>query len=100
MCLCVKVMSEYIRHQFLVTTECFLESTIKCALLECHGMAHLVMRFGYIVLCCTGFFANAFTRRHPSETLNENTKHDHSMSSILHSSFLGQAGNRTEKNSS
>ena len=38
--------------------------------------------------------ANAFTRRHPSETLNENVKHDHSMylewSSILHSSFLPQ----------
>ena len=42
----------------------------------------------------TGFFANAFTRRHPSETLNENAKHDHCMhlegSSILHSSFLPQ----------
>ena len=52
----------------------------------------------YIVLSffnqSTGFFANAFTRRHPSETLNENAKHDHSMylerSSILHSSFLPQ----------
>ena len=36
-----------------------------------------------------GFSLSHFTRRHPSETLNENAKHDHSMylkgSSILHS---------------
>ena len=58
-------------------------------------MAHLVMLRVYrLVLVQPKYFANAFTRRHPSETLNENAKHDHCMylerSSILHSSFLPQ----------
>ena len=62
-------------------------------------MAHLVMIRVYRLVLVqpkywARFFANAFTRRHPSETLNENAKHDHCMylerSSILHSSFLTQ----------
>ena len=62
-------------------------------------MAHLVMLRVYRLVLVQPkywFFAtcNAFTRRHPSETLNENAKHHHSMylegSSILHSSFLPQ----------
>ena len=57
-------------------------------------MAHLVMLRVYRLLLVQPIIANAFIRRHPSETLNENAKHDHGMylegSSILHSSFLPQ----------
>ena len=55
-------------------------------------MAHLEMlRAGMSSCVSSTFFANAFTGRHPSETLNENAKHDHSMyleESSIHHSYL------------
>ena len=66
--------------------------------LECHGMAHLVMLRVYrLVLVQPKFFANTFTRRHPSETLNENAKHDHCVpGEVLHTAFIILTSNLEE----